>query len=119
MDPDLRSSVLTAYAIIKNDFDGLHKMLNDFNNDEDKIKVIQAMSWLSGDKNYENVSRLIENHEIKQQDSIRFYTNASMNPEAREYIYENFEDIIYGIQKVFQGSGYASRVVEVAVPLLA
>ncbi|KJE50081.1 peptidase [Acidiplasma sp. MBA-1] len=118
MDPDLRSSVLTAYAIIKNDFDGLHKMLNDFNNDEDKIKVIQAMSWLSGDKNYENVSRLIENHEIKQQDSIRFYTNASMNPEAREYIYENFEDIIYGIQKVFQGSGYASRVVEVAVPFI-
>ncbi len=118
IDPDMRSAILTSYAIHTNDLDKLEHLLSEFNNDEDKVKIIRAMSWLKGEENFERVKELINNHKIKLQDSMIFYITASLNPEAREYLYNNFEEIINKIQSIFAGSGYSSTVVESMVPYI-
>ncbi len=118
LDPDIRSAVFTSYAIHTNDFEKLEHLLSEFSNDEDKIKIIQAMSWLNGEENLAKVKELTDNRKIKLQDSMRFFITASLNPEAREYLYNNFEEIINKIQSIFAGSGYSSRVVEDMVPYI-
>jgi len=118
VDPDLKLAVLTSYAISTNDINKLIDLLKGFSNDEDRIRVINAMSWLSGKDNFDKVNDLINNHEIKIQDSLRYYIYASLNKDLREYLYENLEDILNNVHKYFEGSGSTSRLIESLVPYM-
>jgi hypothetical protein len=40
------------------------------------------------------------------------------NPESRAYMFDQFEDMVNYLRKVFEGSGYASNGVQISVPLL-
>ena len=117
-DPNMRLAVLTSIAIIHNDAKIMLDKLEEFNQDEDKVKVIQAMALLTGENNFSLIEEAIKTRKIKVQDSLRYYMLAAINPGAREYIYNNLETIIEGMQAVFAGSGYSSRVIESVVPYI-
>ena len=76
------------------------------------------MAMLTGEDNFAIIEEAIKTRKIKVQDSLRYYMLAAVNPGAREYIYTNLESIIQGIQLVFAGSGYSSRVIETVVPFI-
>ena len=118
VDPDMRLAVLTSYAIVHNDGDKMIHLLSGFSQDEDRVKVIQAMTMLTGDDNFAIIEKAISDREIKAQDSLIYYMLAASNPGAREYIYANLENIIEKIQAVLAGSGYSSRVIETVVPFI-
>jgi tricorn protease interacting factor F2/3 len=117
-DPNMRLAVLTSMAIVHNDAGLMLDTLEGFDQDEDRVKVIQAMAMLNGEDNFRTIEDAIKNRKIKMQDSLRYYMLAATNPGAREYIYSNLEDIIENIQTVFAGSGYSSRVIETVVPFI-
>lgn len=117
-DPNMRLAVLTSIAEIHNDAKLMLDLLEKFDQDEDKVKVIQAMAVLTGEENFKTIENAINDRKIKMQDSLRYYMLAAVNPGAREYIYNNLENIIQGIQSVFAGSGYSSRVIESIVPFI-
>ncbi len=118
VDPDMRLAVLTSYAIVHNDAEKMLDMLSKFKQDEDKVKTIQAMAMLTGDNNFDAVEKAISERKIKAQDSLRYYMLAAANPGAKEYIYNNLENIMEKIQAIFAGSGYSSRVIEMVVPFI-
>ncbi|WP_337860478.1 M1 family metallopeptidase [Ferroplasma sp.] len=118
VDPDMRQAVLTSYAIVNNDANKLLEFLSNFEQDEDKVKVINAMAVISGSENIEIIEKAISERKIKAQDSLRYYMLAATNPELKEYIYKNLEKIMEKIQSVFAGSGYSSRVIEAIVPYI-
>ncbi len=118
IDPDMRLSVITAYAIATNDIKKLEDLFNKSGNDEDKIRIINAMAWLNGKENFDEISNLIETHGIKIQDSMRYYISASLNKNLREYLYNSFEKIVNNHQKYFAGSGSTSRLIENIIPLI-
>ena len=118
IDPNMRLAVLTSMALIHNDSKLMLKTLEGFDQDEDRVKVIQAMAMLTGEDNFAIIEEAIKTRKIKVQDSLRYYMLAAVNPGAREYIYTNLESIIQGIQLVFAGSGYSSRVIETVVPFI-
>ena len=117
-DPNMRLAVLTSMAIVHNNAGLMLNTLEGFDQDEDRVKVIQAMAMLSGEDNFRTIEDAIKNRKIKMQDSLRYYMLAAANPGAREYIYSNLENIIESIQAVFAGSGYSSRVIETVVPFI-
>ncbi|EQB74400.1 MAG: hypothetical protein AMDU4_FER2C00013G0021 [Ferroplasma sp. Type II] len=118
VDPDMRLAVLTSYAIVHNDANKMINILSGFSQDEDRVKVIQAMTMLTGDDNFAIIEKAISDREIKAQDSLIYYMLAASNPGAREYIYANLENIIEKIQAVLAGSGYSSKVIETVVPFI-
>ncbi len=118
IDPDMKLVILASYAIATNDIKKLTELLDKSKNDEDKVRIINAMAWLNGEGNYNEINNLIETHAIKIQDSMRYYFSASLNKNLREYIYNNLEKIINNHYKYFAGSGSTSRLVEELIPMV-
>jgi tricorn protease interacting factor F2/3 len=117
-DPDMRLAVLTSVAVVHNDATKMLKILSEFSQDEDKVKVIRAMALLTGNDNFSAIEKAISGRDIKAQDSVIYYMLAAANPGAREYVYNNLENIIERVQSVFAGSGYSSTVIESIVPFI-
>ncbi len=118
VDPNMRNAVLISYALTENNGEKLLELIGKFDQDEDRVKAIQALGYVSGKDNFDLIRDAIATRKIKSQDSIRYYISASINPAAREYIYKELENIINSVQKVFEGSGYSSRLVESLIPYI-
>lgn len=117
-DPDMRSAIAIGFAVSRNDLDTLASKLKDASSDEDRIKIILAMGWLTGEENYSGVQSLIDENVIRKQDMIRFYTEAAMNPAGRKFILGNYGKIADEMTKYFVGTGYAGMVIESTLPYL-
>ncbi|MEM0139920.1 MAG: M1 family metallopeptidase [Ferroplasma sp.] len=118
ISPDMRSTVLISYARNDNNGKKLLELISSFDQDEDRVKAIQALGFLDGKDNYELIEKAISSKEIKAQDSMRYYISAAKNRTSSEYIYKNLKNIINSVQKVFEGSGYSSHLVEAIVPYI-
>lgn len=117
-DPDLRTAIADSFAITTNDLDRLAGEHGKTKSDEDRIKLISAMGWLSGNANYDRVMEMIENDTIKKQDMLRFFMAASMNPEGRDFMLKNYEKMAEELNKYFVGTAYTGMVIEATLPYL-
>ncbi|OWP54778.1 MAG: hypothetical protein B2I18_06045 [Cuniculiplasma sp. C_DKE] len=118
VSPDERQSVAYAYAMAKNDLEGLLKKLETLRVDEDKIKIISAMGHLKGNENLTAVWGLIRDGKIKKQDSFRAIMAASGEAQNRQFIVDNMEEIVSTLDRFFEGTGYTSRFLESMIPYL-
>lgn len=116
-DPDMRSAIALSASIITKKLDILMEKYRATDKDEDKIKIISVMGWLP-ESEFDKVINLIKTGDIKKQDTIRFYISAAFCPYNRAYILKNFETIVKETLKVFAGTGYTGRLIEVAVPYI-
>ncbi len=116
-DPDLKNAISQSAAIVFKNLDILMEKYRATDKDEDKMYLIAAMGWLP-ESELDKVVSLIRNGDIKKQDMTRFYTSAALCPSNRAYILKNFETIVKETLKVFAGTGYAGRLIEVSVPYL-
>ncbi|AKA48222.1 hypothetical protein IX51_02885 [uncultured archaeon] len=117
-DPDLRSAISASFAISSNELGTLAEKLKAMKSDEDRIKIIGAMGWLSGKNRYDGVMELIENNTIKKQDMIRFFMSAAMNPAGRDFMLENYEKMADEMNRYFVGTGYTGMIIEATLPYL-
>ncbi|MEM3238351.1 MAG: M1 family metallopeptidase [Thermoplasmata archaeon] len=116
-DPDLKNAISQSAAIVFKNLDILMEKYRATDKDEDKMYLIRAMGWLP-ELELDKVVSLIRNGEIKKQDSTGFYISAAFCPYNRAYILKNFETIVKETLKVFAGTGYTGRLIEVSVPYL-
>jgi tricorn protease interacting factor F2/3 len=117
-DPDMRSAIALAEAVVHNSISSLEAELRSSRNDEHRTKLIGAMGWLHGDVNLEKAAELIRRGEIKKQDIPVFYVSASANPKGRGFMLESLEQAVKELQEVFVGTGTTSRTLEQIIPLL-
>jgi tricorn protease interacting factor F2/3 len=118
IDGELRRSVAIAYAVDTNDFEELYSRYKDAKTDEDKLYLLSGLTWLKGRANFERITEMLQEGEIKMQDSLRIYAGFIYNPAAREFMISIFKSAVETLRKVFEGTGYASRIIEGALPIL-
>ncbi|MEM0155331.1 MAG: M1 family metallopeptidase [Thermoplasmataceae archaeon] len=118
VDPDLRLGVALSEAQTENDVSKIESVFRKVDSDEDRTKLISAMGFLSGRDNNLAVVKMIENGEIKKQDTIRFYIAAAMNPANRKFMLEHLPNAVDEMKKIFSGTMYTSRMVEGVTPLI-
>jgi tricorn protease interacting factor F2/3 len=116
-DPDMKNAIVQAAAIVFKNLEVLMEKYRATDKDEDKMYLIGAMGWLP-ESELGKVVSLIRSGDIKKQDTIRFYISAAFCPYNRAYILKNFETIVKETLKVFAGTGYAGRLIELSVPYL-
>jgi aminopeptidase N len=113
----MRLAIALSTAIITKKLDVLMEKYKITENDEDKLSIIKAMGWLP-ESELDKVRNLIETGEIKKQYAIDFYISAAFCPNNRIYLLKNFETIVKEISKVYSGTGFAGRVIEIVVPYI-
>ena len=118
VDGELRRSIAIAYAVYTNDFEQLYSRYKDAKTDEDKLYLLSGLTWLKGRANYDRIMEMLQNGEIKMQDSLRIYTGFISNPAAREFALSIFKSAIEMLRKVFEGTGYSSYAIEGSLPIL-
>ncbi len=116
--PDERQSIAFAYAVARNDINGLTKKLEAQKVDEDKIKLIGAMGHLKGEENLTAVWNMVKSGKIKKQDSFRAVMAASSESQNRQFLIANLDEMVSTLDRFFEGTGYTSRFLETIIPYL-
>ncbi len=118
VESDLKSAVAISYAMVSNDFQGLLSAFKVSDSDEDRIKILMGLAFLTGQENHRRYLELAKSGEVKKQDVIRVYIYMAMNPEAREAVFQNLDDAVAIVEKYFEGTGYTGTMLESVVPFV-
>ncbi len=118
-DPNIRDAIAVAFARTGNSLDMLLSSMEKATSDEDRLAFVKAMGYLRGEKNAENVFKLIDEGRIKKQDFIFYFLSLSMNPSTRDIAVSSFPGILERINRVFAKSGRASSIIYRTAPILA
>lgn len=119
VEPDLRQSILYAYAFHKNDPDLLIELLKKAETDEDKTKIIGALGFVSGPENIEKAMSSLDSGLVKAQDAPSLYFSLCKHSSGRDYIFENFNSIYEYVKTIFAGTYFMSAMVELTFPELS
>ena len=117
-DPDVRQAVALGYADSSNDFERLVKLLEDSTADEDRIRILGALSWLKGEENFNKLINLTESDKVKKQDMMRVYMALSMNPEQRRRMFQAIDTAVTNMEEYFEGTAYTGMLLESIIPFL-
>ncbi|WMT43812.1 MAG: M1 family metallopeptidase [Cuniculiplasma divulgatum] len=118
VESDLKSAVAISYAMVSNDFQGLLSAFKVSDSDEDRIKILMGLAFLTGQENHRKYLELAKSGEVKKQDVMRVYIYMAMNPEAREAVFQNLDDAVAIVEKYFEGTGYTGTMLESVVPFV-
>ncbi len=118
IDPDLRNSVSTAFALSTDDFGRMHETMMSCDSDEARVIVLGTMGWLSGKENFDRILQMAESGDVKKQDVFRVLITASVNSYMAPYAEKSFEDFIRLAREIFEGSGYESSIAESLISYL-
>ena len=116
--PELRLGVAMGYAITSNSIDAMLRALGEMKTDEDRVKIISAMGWVSGKPAMDKVRQEIQNGKVKKQDMPSYYVQAAMNPANRDAFFEMFPEIVRNVQTVFSGGRTCSAMIESVFPVI-
>ncbi len=118
VDPDIRTGVAFSEAVSVNSVAEIEKVFMKVQSDEDRMKLISSMGFLSGEKNTGRVMDLVASGGIKKQDIMRFFVAAAMNPANRKFMIDTLPIAIEEMRKIYAGTAYTSRMVEAVVPYI-
>ncbi|KAA8923540.1 ERAP1-like C-terminal domain-containing protein, partial [Thermoplasma sp.] len=117
-EPEMRSSIATAYALVTGDLKGLLEKFRSVDRDEDRVRIISAFGKLKSSTDLSTIYGMIEKTEIKKQDMITFFSSALETLPGREFIFSNLERIMKLVIRYFTGNRTASRTVEIILPVV-
>ena len=87
--------------------------------DDARQHLIYALGFTSGAKNYAALKKGIEEEIVPRQDSVTAFVAASMFPENREIVFDDYNNIMATVEKIFTGSVYLSKFIpKLAINLL-
>ncbi len=117
-DPNLRRSLALAYALTENNSSMLIEKIKSTKKDDARQHLIYALGFLGGSKNYNSARKSIEDGIVPRQDSFSVFLSATMFPPNRKLVFDDFNNILATLGKIFTGSGYLSRFIEASAPIL-
>ncbi|QGA68338.1 M1 family metallopeptidase [Sulfolobus sp. E11-6] len=107
IDSNIKDAVAIAYAVTTNDFNTLLEKYKKYNLDEEKNRILNAISSLRDPSIVDKVFSLIFNKTIKAQDTRFVISSLVRNPYIREevcgYLMNNFEEIKKFVNTVYGG----------------
>ncbi|MEM4086385.1 MAG: ERAP1-like C-terminal domain-containing protein, partial [Saccharolobus sp.] len=97
LDANIKEGVAVAYAVTTSDFSGLLNKYKSYNSDEERIRLLNAITSIRDKSVVEKIIQLIFDRTIKYQDSRFVINSLSNNPYVREeicnYLQGNFSKI--------------------------
>ena len=97
LDANIKEGVAVAYAVTTSDFSGLLNKYKSYNSDEERIRLLNAITSIRDKSVVEKIIQLIFDRTIKYQDSRFVINSLSNNPYVREeicnYLQGNFNKI--------------------------
>lgn len=107
LDSNIKESVAIAYAVATGDFSTLINKYNSYNLDEEKVKILSAISSIRDKLIVDKVIPLIFNRTIKIQDAPFVISSLLRNPyirdEACKYVKDNFGQLKQFINTAYGG----------------
>ena len=86
--------------------------------DDARQHLIYALGFTSGGINYAALKKGIDEEIVPRQDSVTAFVVASMFPENREIVFDDYNNIMATVEKIFTGSVYLSKFIEITAPIL-
>jgi tricorn protease interacting factor F2/3 len=117
-DPNLKRSLAIATALTTNSATTIIDKIKVTKKDDARQHLIYALGFTSGEKNYAALKKSIENETIPRQDSFSAFFAATILPENRKIVFDDYSSIMATLEKIFTGSGYLPRFIEMTAPVL-
>ena len=117
-DPNLKRSLAVAAALTGNSASAIMEKIKVTKQDDARQHLIYALGFTSGATNYAALKKGIEEEIVPRQDSVTAFVAASMFPENRKIIFDDYNNIMATIEKIFTGSVYLSKFIEITAPIL-
>jgi tricorn protease interacting factor F2/3 len=116
--PDMRSAVAIAYARSTNDIENMVSEYRKSGSDEDKNKLLSAMTVFSEEKLVQRTLNFAVGGEVKRQDVLQPVFGAAVNPHVRSMVWGWLKSEIGKLQEIYQGTGRLSLVFAEIIPRL-
>lgn len=117
-DPNLKRSLAVAAALTGNSASAIMEKIKATKQDDARQHLIYALGYTSGATNYAALKKGIDEEVVPRQDSVTAFVAASMYPENRKIVFDDYNNIMDTIEKIFTGSVYLSKFIEITAPIL-
>jgi len=116
--PDMRAAVAVAYAKSTNNLDDLIAAYRKSTSDEDRVKILVAMTVFADEKLVSRALDFALSGEVKRQDVVAVVSGAAQNPHIRSMMWEWFKSKIRRLQELYTGTGLMSSILASTIPVL-
>jgi tricorn protease interacting factor F2/3 len=116
--PDMRAAVAIAYAASTNNLDGLIAAYRKSTSDEDRVKILGAMTIFADEKLISRVMDFVLSGEVKRQDVVGAVGGAVQNPHVRSLMWNWLKSEIGRLQELYAGTGLMSSILASVIPVL-
>jgi len=116
--PDMRSAVAIAYAKSTNDIEGLITTYRQSTSDEDKVRILAAMTAFTDENLVTKTLDFAFGGEVKRQDVVTAVTGASYNPHVRGMMWGWLKAKTGKLLELYAGTGLLASVFSSIIPIL-
>jgi len=116
--PDMKSAVAMAYASYTNNYDVLLKAFRESTSDDDKDRILQAMTCFTKRDILQKTLDLAMSGEVKRQDVIGVFAWSASNPLCRDLTWTCIKANIRTLQELYQSTGILSGALFSIIPAL-
>ncbi len=118
VEPDMRQAVATAYARAREDFDGLVKTYKECASDEEKVRLLVALVSFRRSASLARSFELATSSEVRKQNVPILLISCLRNPDARDPAWQWLKANLEWLNKLFEGSGNISRLLQETIPFV-
>ncbi|HEV2120446.1 MAG TPA: M1 family metallopeptidase [Candidatus Bathyarchaeia archaeon] len=117
--PDMRRSVIVAYARSSNDYDGLIAQYKKGTTDEDRLRYLEGLTSFKRPELVRKVQDFAMAGNVKRQDIGRGLLQfATSNPDAHEVTWEWFRDNIEKLDRMYEGTATLSAYMRAYISII-
>jgi len=116
--PDMKRAVAIAYARATADFERLAAAFGRTGSDEDKNRLLGAMTTFTDATLVKRTLDLALSGEVKRQDAIFVIIASSWNPQARDMTWRFLESNIEKLRNLYQSTSLLSEAMLRIIPIL-
>jgi tricorn protease interacting factor F2/3 len=115
---DMKQAVALAYARSTNDFQSLAEAYRGSSSDEDKVRLLNAMTVFTDGTLLQRTLDFTLSGEVKRQDIIGVIHAATENPHAKDITWNWLQSNIEKIQELYHSTGILSGAFLSIIPIL-
>lgn len=118
VEPDMKLAVAVAYSASTGDYDGLLRRYRESRSDEDKVRLLNAMTAFRDEKILMRSLDFALSGEVKRQDVRSVVLAATEKPDARNVAWTWLRVNIGKIRALYEGTGLLSGIFLSTIPIL-
>lgn len=116
--PDMKQAVALAYARSTEDYDNLMAAYRKIDSDEDKIRLLTAMTAFTHAPLVNQTLDFTLTTEVKRQDTRLILVTATRNPDARNITWKWLQENVGKLEERYEGTGILSGTFLSTIPIL-